>query len=434
VTIKVFAKPEGRQLHLLFRVPFQAFSGVNVPSGASGQLNLARTEAMLPSVARWWIADNFDVYEGATLLPKPRVTATRVSLPSDDAFGVYDRALAHILGPKLPEATQLFRDQAMLDVLLDYDLRAADSRLAIRSRLASLASRVTTELEFVPPGSTARRFEYTGDPGRFDLDPSLGQTLRRFAASGFWRVLQGTDYLLFLFCVALQLSGMRAMAGFAASFAFASSLSLLASGYNLALAALWFPVFIEALIALSILYMAFENMAGFQLVVRRKWVVAVSLGVIYGLGFALQLAPLRQFAGSHALASVVFFAAGIDAGVLTAAAILAAALLLFFRLTSGGPVSRRTETVVLSVLAADLAWHRLTDRVERLSQFRFQWPAIDAALLAEGMRWLTAVLIAGGVVCIVVALRRQCTARKLRASNYAADAAGLSKTQRPGGA
>jgi hypothetical protein len=425
LTFQVFAKPDNGQFHLLIRVPFQALSGVSIPFGASGQLDLARTAAMLPSVARWWIAEKIDVYQGGTLLAKPRVIAACASMPSDNAFGSYDLALAHVLGPKLPAETQLFRDQAMFDVLLDYSLPAPGSSLAIRSRLAGLASNATTELVFLPAQGAARRLEFTADPGLFYLDPSRSQTLRSFAVAGFWRVLKGSDYLLFLFCVALQVTGIRALASFVSAFAAASSGSLLASAYSLAFDTLWFPVFIETLIALSILYMAFENIAGGQLV-RRKWILALVFGVIFGFGFALAYEQARQFAGSHPLASLVSFAAGIQFGVLAAGTLLAAALLLLFRWTSGGRVSRRTETIVFSVLAVDLAWHRVTDRVERLSQFPFQWPAFDAALLAEGMRWLTAVLVAGGLACVVVALRRHWATGRIRASSYATDAASSS--------
>jgi hypothetical protein len=430
LTFQIFAKPDNKQFHLLIRVPFQALSGVNFPFGASGELDLARTAAMLPSVARWWIAENIDVYQGSTLLAKPRVIAARASVPSDNAFGSYDLALVHVLGPQPPAETQLFRDQAMFDVLLDYNLPAPGSSLAIRSRLAGLASHATTELEFLPSEGAARRLEFTGDPGLFYLDPSLSQTSRSFATAGFWRVLKGSDYLLFLFCVVLQVTGIRALASFVGAFAAASSVSLLASTYSLAFDTLWFPVLIETLIALSILYMAFENIAGGQLV-RRKRILALSLGLIFGFGFALAYQQARQFAGSHPLASVVSFDAGIQFGVLAAATLLAAAVLLLFRWTSGGRVSRRTETIVLSVLAADLAWHRVTDRVERLSQFPFQWPAFDAALLAEGMRWLTVVLIVGGLACVVVALRRRRATDGIRTPSYATDAASSSSPAKP---
>ena len=63
-------------------IPFQALNGVSIPSSASGQLDLVRTTTMLSSLARWWIVDNIDAYQGNTLLSKPQVTAARISLPS----------------------------------------------------------------------------------------------------------------------------------------------------------------------------------------------------------------------------------------------------------------------------------------------------------------------------------------------------------------
>src|SRR5438309_1285158 len=134
LAIRTFVKPAGNRLHLLLRVSFQALNGVDLPSqGTNGELDIARTDAVLPSVARWWIAENIEVYEGDTHLPKPQVVATRVSLPSDNSFASYEEAWAHLMDAGLPNATQVFRDQAMLDVLLDYPIQSDRSHFVIHS-------------------------------------------------------------------------------------------------------------------------------------------------------------------------------------------------------------------------------------------------------------------------------------------------------------
>src|SRR5207302_9854404 len=131
--------------------------------------------------------------------------------------------------------------------------------------------------------------------------------IRRFVASGFLRILRSTDYLLFLFCVALLLRNFAALVPFAGAFAIAHSTTLIASAYNLATDALWFPPLIETLFAVSILYMAFENIAGGNILPRRRWMQAFGFGLIYGFGFSFALRQELQFAGSHALASVLSF-------------------------------------------------------------------------------------------------------------------------------
>ena len=55
-------------------------------------------------------------------------------------------------------------------------------------------------------------------------------------------------------------------------------------------------------------------------------------------------------------------------------------------------------TIILSALVAHTGWHWMIDRAAYLRQFPFQWPAINAALLAGAMRWLLATLIVAAVV------------------------------------
>ena len=264
LTIRVFVQPSGGQLHLLLRVPLKGLTGIDLPSrGANGELDLARAEALLPSVARWWIAENLDLYEGDARLPKPQILDTRVVLPSDNSFVSYGDARAHFASARLANDTQVFRDQAMLDVRLDYPIRSDQSSFAIHSMLARLGTRVLTSLQFVPAnGAEVRSFEYQGDPGLFRFDPLWRQAAQRFVTFGFSHLLRGTDYLLFLFCVALLLRRFTALVPFVAAFVVAHSTTLIASAYNLASDALWFAPLIETLIAVSILYMAFENIVG----------------------------------------------------------------------------------------------------------------------------------------------------------------------------
>ena len=88
---------------------------------------------MLNQAATLWISDPIEIYEGASRLPNPSLMATRLSLPSDRSFESYDAALAHIAGSRLPHDTNLYWDQPMLDVWLDYDIHSDKSRFSIPS-------------------------------------------------------------------------------------------------------------------------------------------------------------------------------------------------------------------------------------------------------------------------------------------------------------
>jgi hypothetical protein len=55
-------------------------------------------------------------------------------------------------------------------------------------------------------------------------------------------------------------------------------------------------------------------------------------------------------------------------------------------------------TIILSALVAHTAWHWMIDRAVVLRQYRFQWPALDAALLASAARWMMVLVILFGAI------------------------------------
>src|SRR5256884_436293 len=93
--------------------------------------------------------------------------------------------------------------QTLLDVLLDTPVQSDRSRFSIEPRFARLGLRVTTVLRLVLPGGETRAFEFDGDPGLVRLDPRWHQAALRFVDLGFLHILDGTDHLLFLFCLVI---------------------------------------------------------------------------------------------------------------------------------------------------------------------------------------------------------------------------------------
>ena len=98
---------------------------------------------------------------------------------------------------------------------------------------ARLGLRVVTVLRFLPPGGAVRAFEFTGDPGLVRLDPRWHQAALRFVELGFFHILDGTDHLLFLFCLVIPFRRFRALIPVVTSFTVAHSITLIASAYNL---------------------------------------------------------------------------------------------------------------------------------------------------------------------------------------------------------
>jgi hypothetical protein len=330
----------------------------------------------------------------------------------------YDAALAHVTGEPLPGATTVYWNQALLDILLDYPIRSDRSTFSVRPTLGRLGVHVVTVLRYQPPAGAERAFEYSGDPGLVRLDPRWHQAALQFVRLGFAHILSGTDHLLFLFCLVIPFRRIRPLVVIVTSFTVAHSITLIASAMNVAPGALWFPPLVETLIAASIVYMALENIFGVT-DVRRRWMLTFAFGLVHGFGFSFALRETLQFAGSHLLTSLLSFNAGVELGQLLVLALLVPALELLFRYV----VAERMGTIILSALVAHTGWHWMTERFDRLRQYQFQWPVIDALFLLTLTRWLIAGVAAAAVVWLAVTLVRQFGAGKTE--NKRSDEAGI---------
>ena len=393
VVVQAFVKPHGDRLHLLVRVPLKAMRDINFPERGPGYLDLARVNEVLPGAATLWIADFIELYEKDTRLAKSQIVATRISLPSDRSFVSYEDAIAHVNAPPLSNDTNVYWDQTLLDVLFEYPIQSEQSRFSIHPALARLGLRVVTVLRFVPASGGVRAFEFTGDPGIVRLDPRWHQAALRFVDLGFFHILDGTDHLLFLLCLVIPFRSLGALIPVITAFTIAHSITLIASAYNLAPNVLWFPPLIETLIAISIVYMALENIVGGSSL-QRRWMMAFGFGLVHGFGFSFALRQSLQFAGSHLLTSLLSFNVGVELGQLLVLILLIPALQLLFRYA----VAERMGVVILSAIVAHTGWHWMLDRGHVLAQFRFEWPALTAASLASAARWLMAFLLLGGVL------------------------------------
>ena len=398
VRVQAFVKPAGQRLQLLVRVPLAAMTEVDFPKRGPGYLDLALADPALRNAAKLWIADNIDIYEGETRLEYRRVADVRVSLPSDRSFASYEEALAHVKGSRLPEDMELYWNQQLLDVLFEYPIVSDRSDFSIRPRLSRLGLQVLTALQFLPPTGASRAFEFHGNPGLIRLDPRWYQAAWRFVELGFLHILDGTDHLLFILCLVIPFRQWRPLILIITSFTVAHSITLIASAFGLAPSALWFPPLIETLIAVSIIYMALENIVGSN--VQRRWMITFAFGLVHGFGFSFVLGETFQFAGSHLITSLLAFNVGVELGQLLVILLLVPTLDLLFRF-----IPERIGTIILSALVAHTAWHWMIERVERLRQF--PWPTVDAAFLASATRWLMLILLLGSAIWLInVALRR----------------------------
>ena len=380
ITVQAFVKPEGQRLSMLVRVPLEAMLDVTFPLSGPGYLDLSRADESLMNAAMLWIGQEVSIYENGTRLALPEPRAVRASLPSDPSFRTYDAALVSTLGPPLPEGTQVYWQQVMLDVLFEYRITSDRSDFSILPGLERLGMRVSTVLRFLPAAGGERLYQFTGKPGRIMLDPRWHQAAFRFVWHGFTHILDGTDHLLFLLCLIIPFQRLRVLVILVTAFTVAHSVTLVAATLGLTPGVLWFVPLVETVIAASIVYMALENIVAPGL--RRRWMAVFGFGLVHGFGFASALRDMLPFGGTHLLTSLLAFNVGVELGQLLVILICVPILRAFYRLIPGEQTGRTRPigAIILSVLAGHTAWHWLMERGGTLWEFDVLSTSPDGAL------------------------------------------------------
>ena len=392
VTVYAFVKPEGNQLTALLRVPMEAFGEISFPLRGPGYLQFTEAEFALDDAARVYITESLHFYENGVELTEKELRQTRVSLPSNRSFTSYEEALANIRSPALDDSINLFWRQGLLDVLVTYSIQSDQSDFSVDPQLGTLSDQTTTVLRFLVPDGGERVFNYLGNPGVVELDPRWHQATLRFISMGFMHILEGIDHLLFLFCLVIPLRSVRALIPVVTSFTIAHSITLIGSAFGVTPNVLWFPPLIETLIALSIIYMAFENIVGARL--EHRWIVTFGFGLVHGFGFSFLFSDTLQFAGGHLFSSLLAFNVGVEIGQLVILILVIPLLNLLFKYF----VWERIGGILLSALLAHSAWHWMLERGDQLVQYQFQVPIFDALFFASLMRWGMLLIIICGAL------------------------------------
>ncbi len=400
VTVHLFLKPEAQRLRLLVRVPMAAMRDIQYAKTAEGYFDLDKADLPLRTAAKMWISDNIQLYAEESQLPEPTIVATRAMIQSDRSIVSYEEFLAHFNKPQITDDKTFDWNQGLLDVFFEYPIQSANSNFSIRPSFGRLGIRTITILRFMPPDKPVRAFEFSGEPGLVRLDPRWHQAAITFVKLGFRHILDGVDHLLFLFCLVIPFRRMRQLLLIVTSFTVAHSFTLIASAYNMAPGALWFPPLVETLIAMSIVYMALENIVGSK--VHRRWIITFGFGLVHGFGFSFALRETLQFAGSYMLTSLLSFNVGVELGQLLVLALMIPALDLLFRRV----VEERMGTIILSAIVAHTGWHWMINRGETLFRFNFEWPELNASLLAVVVRWLIVAVLLAAAFWIVSLFRK----------------------------
>ena len=395
VRIQMFVKPEGRTLRLIVRLPLTSINDIPWPERQPGVLDLSRADTALRQATSTAIVDYIEVYEGGRKLDPPRVAAVRASIPADRSFDAYDQALAHITAPPRPDETDVFVAQGLLDAILEYPIESDRSDFSVHPNVQQLGVQVLTVLRFQPPDRPERSFLLHNDPGRIRLDPGWWQTVSFFVSEGFFHILDGLDHLLFLLCLVVPFRRFRSLFPIVTAFTFAHSITLIASAYDMAPDALWFPPLVETLTAATIVYLAVENIVSPAL--RHRWAIAFAFGLAHGFGFSLAVRDTLHFAGSHVVTSLLSFNAGVEIGQVVVLLLFIPFLDLLFRVG----IAERIGTIVLSAIVAHTGWHWMLERSSQLIRYRFEWPVFDAAFFALFLQWMMIAVALAGLAWLV---------------------------------
>jgi len=182
------------------------------------------------------------------------------------------------------------------------------------SGLESTNTDVLLRMEFVKGSSQSVLLTPSSNSFQVPVEASSLQIIGTYTWLGITHILLGVDHLLFVFALLLIVNNMRRLLWTITAFTVAHSITL--AGATLGL--VYVPQQpVEAIIALSILFLAMEIVHGKNgrpgAAARWPWLVAFIFGLLHGFGFAGALAEVGLPQQAIPLA-LVFFNVGVELG------------------------------------------------------------------------------------------------------------------------
>ena len=185
---------------------------------------------------------------------------------------------------------------------------------------------------------------------------SKTEVLGIYLQLGYTHILPlGLDHILFVLCLFLLSPKLKPVLWQATAFTVAHTITLGLAMYKIIKP----PVHIvEPIIALSILYVALENIFSSKLRASRIGVVFL-FGLIHGMGFASALTELGLPQNAY-FSSLIMFNLGVELGQIT---VILAAFLLLGKIFGNKPYYHKKIVIPLSVLIAAIAAYWAIERI-----------------------------------------------------------------------
>lgn len=177
-----------------------------------------------------------------------------------------------------------------------------------------------------------------------------------YLQQGFKHIIPlGLDHILFVLSLFLLSPKLKPVLWQATAFTVAHSITLGLAMFKIITPS---PAIIEPIIALSIMYVALENIFSPSLKKSRIGIVFL-FGLVHGMGFANALGSLGLPQNSY-LTSLIMFNVGVELGQL---AVILAAFFLFGKWFGNKPYYRKFIVIPLSVLIVIMAGYWTVERL-----------------------------------------------------------------------
>jgi hydrogenase/urease accessory protein HupE len=229
-------------------------------------------------------------------------------------------------------------------------------RLVLRCDLLREVVTSHRTLAKITAGGQVRDFVFEGGRSfQVDAQPSIFHSALQFIRMGIWHIFTGYDHIAFLIGVLLIGGSFKTMLKIVTSFTIAHSITLALAAFGIVNLPSWF---VESGIALSIMYIALENL--FFKKFDRRWMITFFFGLVHGFGFASALKEVH-LSGRLLVTALFSFNFGVEAGQLCIAATLLPAIVYLSRQRSSAVVVR-VCSVMIFALGTFWFWMRISER------------------------------------------------------------------------
>jgi hydrogenase/urease accessory protein HupE len=194
-------------------------------------------------------------------------------------------------------------------IALDYAWATPIEELTLRYNLFVPDAPAARSLITVSHKGTTQSLVFTPNASEFTLiSRSVFKQVSSFVLLGFEHILTGYDHILFLISLLLASNSLKYLLKIVTAFTISHSVTLSLAVMNIVTLP---SQLVESAIALSIIYIAIENLWKKQF--NHRWALTFGFGLIHGLGFAGILREI-QIPRGNLFTSLASFNLGVEIG------------------------------------------------------------------------------------------------------------------------